>query len=258
MQEDFLQPQRPVRGHQRAFTLIELLVVVAIIAVLAAMLLPALAGAHAQAQATACESNLHQLGVGFLMYLQDNDDCFPTAALKGALGAQPEDWIWWQIERGAGGSFTMRSRAQGSVIREMGEYDSRYLRCPADFDAPDREVIWQQHPGEEQYFYSYSLNGYSEHGMASYISKDRSVIFRNLASSIVRPASKIMLAEERGGPGDGPGDAVIDDGCWQPPGYPLTARHEGQANVTFADGHVARVKRAFGNSFHPEHYVPGL
>ncbi len=243
--------------YGQGFTLFELLVVMSVIAALAALLLPALSRAQRKGRATVCESNLHQLGLAFMLYFHDYNDDFPTAALKSSLGAQPEDWVWWQVQSNALG-VSMRNPANGSVIRELGGYKSDYLRCPADRDALNRQALWQQNPGFEQYFYSYSLNRYDEHGMASYISKDRSFILLNRISSVVRPGDKIMLAEEKGGAADGPGSAAVDDGGWEPRGYPLTSRHDGKANVTFADGHVARVKRDFADSTHPEHYVPGL
>lgn len=59
--------------HERAFTLVELLVVVAVIAVLAALLLPALANAKRQAQAVKCSSNLRQLGLAAQMYFDDHE-----------------------------------------------------------------------------------------------------------------------------------------------------------------------------------------
>ena len=62
------------------FTLIELLVVIAIIAILAAILFPVFAQAREKARQSTCLSNLKQLSMGVLMYVQDYDEQFPPPA----------------------------------------------------------------------------------------------------------------------------------------------------------------------------------
>jgi len=67
------------KSGAKGFTLIELLVVIAIIAILAAMLLPALSKAKLKGQEAACRSNLKQMGLGEIMYLNDSGKTFPIA-----------------------------------------------------------------------------------------------------------------------------------------------------------------------------------
>lgn len=63
--------------RKQGFTLIELLVVIAIIAILAALLLPSLSKAKAKAQDIGCLSNLKQVTLGWLLYLEDNNGRLP-------------------------------------------------------------------------------------------------------------------------------------------------------------------------------------
>lgn len=73
---------RPHRGAARppqGFTLIELLVVISIIALLVALLLPALRSARAQAQMMQCRSNFRQTGLAAQMYLGDNNHVYPAS-----------------------------------------------------------------------------------------------------------------------------------------------------------------------------------
>jgi len=67
------------QAPRRAFTLIELLVVIAIIAILAAILFPVFSRARENARRASCMSNMKQLGLGFLQYVQDYDERLPYA-----------------------------------------------------------------------------------------------------------------------------------------------------------------------------------
>ena len=80
--------------RQRNFTLVELLVVVGIIALLVAMLLPALAKAEAKGKDITCRNNLKQQGLAFHMYVSDNDDWAAPVRVNegGGSASNVRDW----------------------------------------------------------------------------------------------------------------------------------------------------------------------
>jgi prepilin-type N-terminal cleavage/methylation domain-containing protein/prepilin-type processing-associated H-X9-DG protein len=94
--------KRPIRY---GFTLIELLVVIAIIAILAAILFPVFARARENARRASCQSNLKQIGLAVMQYLQDYDEYYPRSVSYNSslpptgqtpwLGAGA--WSWGEI-----------------------------------------------------------------------------------------------------------------------------------------------------------------
>jgi len=200
-------------ANRSGFTLIELLVVIAIIAILAAILFPVFARARENARRAACQSNMKQVGLGFLQYTQDYDERLPLVADGPAGGGK--DAVWNPYD-----SFsppTKFAMASGSLQPYL--KSAQIWVCPSDTNGAQT--------GD-----SYAANG---------CAFGDQVVGRRPGKSLAafEETSRWMLLAEEAQDGANAATTSTDDGY-----YSLVAkngfstRHLDGSNVGFIDGHV--------------------
>ena len=193
--------------RRTGFTLIELLVVVAIIAVLVAILLPALGRARDQAKEVICTSNLKQQGTAFLMYAQENNDwMIHYASWPPFSGNFHYDWTGYIALYLGLPPYDIRD--DGTQVAWVASSRNTVFRCPAN-----------------TYSYSYGLNSDLAPNIPPYG-------FHHLSYE-ENPYNSVRAGDAN--------DWLLNVGlCRAGPTYDITrvTDHSGGANYLFCDGHV--------------------
>ena len=235
----------PGRAEAAAFTLIELLVVIAVIAILAALLLPALAKAKEEGRRVNCMSNLHQLQVCWEMYANDNggmlcpNDWIETIAGSNSATMAQTTWC-----AGNARTDTTTANIQAGLLFPYDTSTGIY-HCPSDMSTiQDGNGNPLPQARTRSYNMSQSVNGL---GMVPDPSNDGLAVdlwqpcFEKF-SAITNPTPThlfVFLDENEGTLSDDQfGYPMINDGYygtwWDMP----SNRHNQGADFSFADGHV--------------------
>lgn len=185
--------------RQHGFTLIELLVVISIIAVLAAMLLPAISTVRSLARSTTCQSQLRQVGAAYVTYASESEGLIPDAVAFG------------------GGLTTIHWTARVATQLELDTSKRSLLSCPS----------WNPEPGWWSNF-GYGVNtNLNRPDMPNQTNRydygATSIDMVHFAlDRISHKASRLLIADAS--------DYHV--------GAVALQRHAGRCNALFVDGHV--------------------
>lgn len=204
-------------ARSAGFTLIELLVVVAIIGILAALLFPAFARARESARRASCASNLKQIGLGVLQYVQDYDERMPPH-FSGEVGSTP------YIK--SDGSKIPSSVDRGGFKDLLQPYtkSEQVFVCPSDIgDLNDptpynQQTLWNR---SSMYFNGSISSPNGGYGVAG----------RKL--SVIDETSLVVMAAEA---------SVFGPHSWHMKEGTETYYSGARSNVCFVDGHVKFIK----------------
>lgn len=200
--------------RNKAFTLIELLVVIAIISILAAILFPVFARARENARRTSCLSNMKQIGLGVMQYVQDYDEHYPmyrVTRLSSETSANPYGW----------------ADAVQPYVKS-----TQIFQCPSEPTAPDSSRL----PAE-------TASGYTDYALNIWIgglNADGTKGSGVSMAALDRPSVTVLNVEYRS---YGSASFISENTANTPVNgrvnlSALKPRHLNGINFAFTDGHV--------------------
>ena len=234
---------------KKQFTLVELLVVVAIIAILAAMLMPAVGKALDIAEATNCTNNLKQIGTANMMFITDNDQKVCGAYYVRSDG----DTVYKYYD---------------AMYKYIG--DLRTLECPVkvgftqskrnDNNLPDADL-------KDAFNVSYGCNVDTVSKMVYNVTKGTyddyktatEVSYINRLSDYKKPSRSVRATEATDyavtpSACDSAEDRATKVNAWIKGTTPLP--HNGSYNMVFMDGHVEAFQSLFNKDNYSKHWTP--
>ena len=240
----------------KAFTLIELLVVIAIVAILLAILIPALNIAKKQAAGIICMANLNGMGKAWAQYIDDNDARLCNGHVP--RDAQYASEGYWQSTTGFGGPYDDNAWWVDPPHNQQGTYTGDPVPCPLeDEDLGNSTGTLASYlggtkilhcPADRTYLFSAGRGGKRTYSIQDLMhgERPRDPKCADKFNEIITPGDKFVFLENTDDRGWNMGSWMLNYGSWQttPASWidTMAVFHNDRNTFCFADGHAEKHK----------------